>query len=1517
MKSLADMIAEIDAIGDPKEHDRRMNELTTQMLGTRSPARAAVTDVIPAPAMQKPAPFDIESYYSHIKQHESGGDPNAKNPTSSAQGSYQFLRGTWEQVAKQHPELRLNNRTDPAQNELAIRAFTDDNARTLRMHGIPINGGSLYAAHFLGAGGANQVLRNPDSAKMVDVVGPGVINANGFLTPMTVGDFKRWAAKAGGDGVTPLDTSMQPTVKNASEQQQLIEEADLGDRILTPNRMESFSDEDLAAIIQNPSASTVNPGAQEEIATRKSIDQGGLLSFQDATADLLRDAGNVVGGAAELPTSGPIGLAGLLAKGAELATGADLHADDILRASGDIRSDVRSAVGISEPRNVTESLAGILPAIIPIPGTSNPVSTIGSIAEVLTPLVIGSGPGRILANFATAAVVDQGLRELTDTAQSKYRTVFDMAGLTNPATDSQWPETAKWIGLTMGAMAGAGIITPMAVKMIRESTVFKDHPAIDIRDIDMYGPDNLKTLERAGDRLKTFFLDEKQVLQDLYKRSGAPDYFEVAQRIDQDSQMTALMRVNEADKTGLLVTKDGTYHVDITPHQLVQENAKLPPALQADVDMYLKYKQYSDLLKQRIAIGKQVADDPRAKLANVNRNLYELEQRTPVVKEFSAAYQHITAAVRNFLGQGENAMFTPQELIKHNRELPNFVPLETLHVDPKNGLGKRIADVLTTKDQKDLDNWYRQHPEDMAEQVDNRPNAIALLHDYARNALKSRMEHSVRGAVIRGTLNSPNGNETMRIATTAEREMYKDRIIRSWERGEKKYYITSKLQANLLRFDPYIARFPITFFIKRALEQFATGPATIVSGAFAPKLMLRDAIGGFISKDVGMKGPGGPIAIGGAVGRNIWAKTQLAIIDVMQSNMHIPFIDDAGKKQLAQQMSSSYMSGLHHLANIEGGTDASILHGSIQGRGVLQEVMKSVDAVGGQIPGARFLGRNASTLLHGLNNLFTAIAEGPRTSTFERNVKAGASPAAASKFARNLTGDTMRSGRVYSPNKKMIEADAQNKGLNVAVDKLGMPVEFLREATPYFNPMVQSLRKMGKSFVDDPIGTNLRVWSMMGLPAMISIGWNEMLGPDYNKHAFENRTSRDIATNMYFGMPGAGPEHGIQWPMPLEYTPWHSMFTTGLYGMIHGDDTGAVLGAMMHIAGVSLENNTMVGYPQIATLGLAAMGVTAPQTINPLPWKDEVYTVDEDNIGVLPQNVEQMARALFANVGTTMIASIDAMHEGGPGAFFEEMGHQMLSRTPILNAITTTPVSNFTPFSDMKQTKIDALKNFLEIYEDQVTKAELLRKTTMPSVKGLVPNTDLMTRYRLSPNPKVPTSNPLILKYGKLIKSVLDSNTIGMTGLMSRDSMFRKQVKSLRAYTAGRKDAYREWQKSVIGKDQEYRDAITKLGKREDAPNKKAYDTAVRGINNTVGEAAKAERIYNSMHLDMTKRGDVMKLIGALETQRVEMIKEQLKLIGVLEAKMSELLIQSGEAPPGFKFNIEKHLGNLEPTGLN
>ena len=169
------------------------------LMETASPQSGTIPSPAPNEVQADPG---IADYFSNARRAESGGDDLARNPNSSATGRYQFIDSTWRGLMNNYPELGLtwDGRTDPAQQERAMQRFTSDNAAVLERSGIPVDGGSLYAAHFLGPGGAVNALSQPDQTPMAAVVGDGVVKANPFLANMTVGDFRNWSAQKGGGG---------------------------------------------------------------------------------------------------------------------------------------------------------------------------------------------------------------------------------------------------------------------------------------------------------------------------------------------------------------------------------------------------------------------------------------------------------------------------------------------------------------------------------------------------------------------------------------------------------------------------------------------------------------------------------------------------------------------------------------------------------------------------------------------------------------------------------------------------------------------------------------------------------------------------------------------------------------------------------------------------------------------------------------------------------------------------------------------------------------------------------------------------------------------------------------------------------------------------------------------------------------------------------------------------------------------------------------------------------------------
>ena len=131
-------------------------------------------------------------YLSKVAQIESGGDPSAKNPKSSAGGLFQQI----DSNAKQYG---VKNRFDPVQSTIGASKFARDNTVYLTKHlGRAPTGGELYLAHQQGPEGARKLLSNPD-AKAVDVVGVKQVQLNGGHPDMTAQEFANlWINKYNG-----------------------------------------------------------------------------------------------------------------------------------------------------------------------------------------------------------------------------------------------------------------------------------------------------------------------------------------------------------------------------------------------------------------------------------------------------------------------------------------------------------------------------------------------------------------------------------------------------------------------------------------------------------------------------------------------------------------------------------------------------------------------------------------------------------------------------------------------------------------------------------------------------------------------------------------------------------------------------------------------------------------------------------------------------------------------------------------------------------------------------------------------------------------------------------------------------------------------------------------------------------------------------------------------------------------------------------------------------------------------
>lgn len=228
-QKLGDVFRTIEASGLPPAKQADLKRNAEQMLGRAWLERVMRDD--PAMAKTQLGVGDTSSrddYYAAIRAAESGGDPNARNPRSSASGLYQFTNSTWNRLVEAYPSagLTADGRSNPGQQERAVRLLTAENERTLGKAGFEASNANLYAAHFLGAGAAVKVLGAPDGAAIAGLLPTEYITANPFLRDMTVAEFKSWAAgKAGGSAAPSAQPAPQVAALPFAERVTLYDQA--------------------------------------------------------------------------------------------------------------------------------------------------------------------------------------------------------------------------------------------------------------------------------------------------------------------------------------------------------------------------------------------------------------------------------------------------------------------------------------------------------------------------------------------------------------------------------------------------------------------------------------------------------------------------------------------------------------------------------------------------------------------------------------------------------------------------------------------------------------------------------------------------------------------------------------------------------------------------------------------------------------------------------------------------------------------------------------------------------------------------------------------------------------------------------------------------------------------------------------------------------------------------------------------------------------------------------------------
>jgi hypothetical protein len=212
----------------------------------QAPQQAPQPTIAPGGRMPVPMPVQREelpaqrSYSEGVKAVENTtGNPNARNPRSTATGDGQFIEATWLDMMSRHaPGLTqgksrqeiLEMRGDPELAAKMTDLYGQENRAHLERNGIEATPALVYGAHHFGPAAAVRFAKASDDTTMEAVLGPDAIRANPQLAGMTVGQAKALLEKrfAGvampGGQAQPPQAQTEPTQAGSQDGWRQIKE---------------------------------------------------------------------------------------------------------------------------------------------------------------------------------------------------------------------------------------------------------------------------------------------------------------------------------------------------------------------------------------------------------------------------------------------------------------------------------------------------------------------------------------------------------------------------------------------------------------------------------------------------------------------------------------------------------------------------------------------------------------------------------------------------------------------------------------------------------------------------------------------------------------------------------------------------------------------------------------------------------------------------------------------------------------------------------------------------------------------------------------------------------------------------------------------------------------------------------------------------------------------------------------------------------------------------------------------
>lgn len=1192
---------------------------------------------------------------------------------------------------------------------------------------------------------------------------------------------------------------------------------------------------------------------------------------------------------------------------------------------------IRDLFSVREPTSFEESipeLAGSL--LLPIGDVQGELSTMGKVIEAATPLIVGKPTvPKLMVNLAVGTGLTEVIHKLIQDGQDPYKSLFDYANVPNIPKNVQnvtTPIVTATLGGVLPVLMAAPLI-PAALRHVWMTQPPRLNQGIRLNEVRPGLPYNVVSFETASAQAKAQILDPNLALKEMAARNGffAPEELD-AQFADSTGNSLSV-RVQNGLSRGTVRGPYTDFHVE-TPLKILEHGLTLVSPEQAS-----DYKTYINLVSQYRRRISAFGISAGQAMAATRKQIADFEAKYPMIKGYMESLHENLQEAWRFSAEGPYSILSKADLAELRRMHGKVVPHVPEVIDP-NASTVRQAIQAGTFSPKDMatPSAYDSKPWMVKDMTLDTPtnfsaDPIEVVTKYVRRALQDQTRNNLRGQYVEKMLGSAEnlrlnqrGQSIIRELTDADIERasrkgatadLNDRIVTVWKDGKEVKYVTSKMTAQLLRFDPFAAlnMFDrVGIMQRRMFETVITGPWSLT---FAATTLMRDSISGWVNTAKGTPAPGVFSSIG-AVPHILTDEFNAHLADIIHSNfvmgLPTPYTTKAQLKPIIDAANSTLAVLFHEHGGFEG--SISKAHGGSFLNEGMQEFYTNLK---NDHPAFRVMenvyGASVGNLADMFSAMFHAVSEGPRMAAAKKLAKGldPKDPAWNDKLSigleqtRGMTGDTSKRGMSYDGRGRFVSADVNDDQLvakslaNVA----GWAAHNARNWAMFTNPTLQGMAKAVHQASTDPARWISRNWVAVAMPAIVSHAWNTILsqnnadGENYLDHQFNLRSMRDQVMNLYFGIPGLPADRGLQIPIAHETALFAAPYSYLLWSMSKDDKEVA---ASINQMGMTLLQNTVPSVtPPIFNVGANLMGNYS--------FDIGQYSsggIREDYNGFLPANVEAALRNAIGNTGMAILNSSAAFVGEGPKAGVEQFQYDIVAASPVIKGLAGTKPGTAwgsgqsAEYSDA----LDKMTTWVSSYRANTAHPGLFQTppksensaidpiTYTDELTGKVTNHDITIADIGSPTVP-PTKNPIALKFGDMIYE----------GLMKKGTPFemaQRQQGALTTLITQMKNARfrgRASENAAMKKLYESIDPDTELGKLA----QKAYPLIRDTYAGTVyEEQMKALKLIKESKVDLNNSYDVNRLITLLEKDRYAAMSNALGAMHNMEDQITEAMIKEG-----------------------